>query len=87
MATFGCTLTRRGEIRYHLPYAAPDRIVCIERDTTWASAMDNQPIDVAVLQFGPWEVADHRMGRKDVWRAPGDKIYDTYLGDEVTTAT
>ncbi len=44
-------------------------------------------LEFAVVQTGPWDVADRRLEGDDTWRSPGDPIYDEFLESELTTAT
>ncbi|MDD9371593.1 MAG: acyltransferase family protein, partial [Acidimicrobiales bacterium] len=43
-------------------------------------------LEFAVVQTGPWDVADRRLEGDDQWRAPGDPVYDDYLYSEIATA-
>ncbi len=83
----GCGVGRGGE-RRAFPgddSSAPDG--CDDWETTWAAAIDEGSPDLAVVQVGPWEVADRRLPGDDEWRAPGDPTYDRYLLEEMVTAT
>jgi hypothetical protein len=44
-------------------------------------------LDFAVIQTGPWDVADRRLDGDDTWRTLGDPVLDDYLYDEISTAT
>lgn len=43
-------------------------------------------LEMAVVQTGPWDVADRRLEGEDVWRHPGDPVYDDYLYRELSLA-
>jgi peptidoglycan/LPS O-acetylase OafA/YrhL len=44
-------------------------------------------LEFAVIQTGPWDVADRRFDGDDTWREPGDPVYDDYLASELALAT
>lgn len=44
-------------------------------------------LEFAVVQTGPWDIADRRLEGDDTWRAPGDPVFDDFLESELTTAT
>ncbi len=44
-------------------------------------------LEFAIVQTGPWDVADRRLDHDDEWRAPGDPVYDEYLYSEFAAAT
>ncbi|MCU1345886.1 MAG: oatA 5, partial [Acidimicrobiia bacterium] len=40
-------------------------------------------LQVAIVQVGPWDVADRRLPGDRAWRHPGDPVYDRYLLGEM----
>ena len=86
----GCGVTRGGERRSRgVPTAAPAG--CDdwpEAIPATVSGLREQfgRLEFAVVQTGPWDVADRRLEGDDQWRAPGDPVYDDYLYSEIATA-
>jgi peptidoglycan/LPS O-acetylase OafA/YrhL len=86
----GCGITRGGE-RMSLgePVRAPagcdDWAQEIPTDVAETRAEFGR-LEFAIVQIGPWDVADRRLEGDDQWRAPGDPVYDRYLHDEIATA-
>ncbi len=52
----------------------------------WPEALAAHRPEVAVLQVGPWEVADFRLDRDAVWTRIGDADYEWLLRAELRTA-
>ncbi len=84
-AWLGCGIGRGGERRSGKDIGPiPDQ--CNHWERTWGQKIrDNQP-NIAIVQIGPWEVADRKLENDDTWRAPGDPVYDAYLTQEMTLA-
>jgi hypothetical protein len=87
----GCSIMRGGERRY-----AGDVGANAQHCDEWAelipSAADTVRdtygrADVALLGTGPWDLADRRLPGEDVWRSPGDPLYDAFLRGELEEAT
>ncbi len=49
--------------------------------------LDQGQPDLAVVQVGPWEVADRKLPGESIWRTPGDPVYDDYLRNEMLAST
>jgi peptidoglycan/LPS O-acetylase OafA/YrhL len=87
----GCSVTRGGERRSRDEVAtSPD--TCDEWPERIPAEIERLReryghFDVALIQTGPWDVADRRLEGEDVWRAPGDPVYDQYLYDEFSEVT
>jgi hypothetical protein len=83
----GCGLTRGGSWRVEgQVYPTRDSRDCPpDWATAWPEEISAADVDVAVLQFGPADVADRRLAGESVWRAPGDRRYDAYLRSELST--
>ena len=81
-AVLGCPLLYVGEIRYPgldgILTTAPTRDEC-DFIGRWRAFLDTHIVDLAVIQFGPLDVADHRLPRDDTWRHVGDADYDRFL--------
>ncbi len=84
-AWLGCGIGRGGERRSGKEIGPiPDQ--CNHWERTWGQKVkDNQP-NIAIVQIGPWEVADRKLEGDNTWRAPGDPVYDAYLTQEMTLA-
>ena len=87
----GCGLTRGGE-----RVAAGDVSQTPPGCDAWAETLPTAiasyearygHLDYAIVQTGPWDVADRRLPGDDTWRAPGDPIYDDYLRSELSELT
>jgi peptidoglycan/LPS O-acetylase OafA/YrhL len=89
-ADLGCGIGRGGEVRY-LGNAGELKEQCQQWATTLpeiiAQARDRYDrVDFAVVQTGPWDVADRKLEGEDEWRHIGDPVYDDYLRDELDAA-
>ena len=79
----GCGIGLDGERRYG-PFPAeeiPER--CRALRQRYATIVAETRADVALVQAGPFDVADRRLPGDDTWRAPGDPVYDAYLKEQV----
>lgn len=74
----GCGIITEGDVRYGEGLDDLDR--CDERDERYREAA--RRLDLAYMQFGPWDVADHRLPGDDQWRSMGDPIYDAAVEEE-----
>ena len=87
----GCGVTRGGERRSKgRSTVAPEG--CDDWPETIPSTVSSireqfGRLEFAIVQTGPWDVADRRLEGDDEWRAPGDPVYDDYLYRELAAAT
>jgi peptidoglycan/LPS O-acetylase OafA/YrhL len=82
----GCGIGRGGELRTSPYDTVATTAECDAWADRWAQArVEGQP-DMAVVQVGPWDVADRRLPGDDTWRAPGDAVYDDFLRSEMVEA-
>jgi peptidoglycan/LPS O-acetylase OafA/YrhL len=89
-ADVGCGIGRGGEVRY-LGQARELKEQCQQWATTIpeviAQARERYgQVDFAVVQTGPWDVADRKLEGDDQWRHIGDPVYDDYLRGELDAA-
>jgi hypothetical protein len=89
-ADLGCGVGRGGEVRY-LGNPGELQESCQQWATTLpriiAESRDRYArVDFAVVQTGPWDVADRRLEGDDEWRHIGDPVYDEYLRSELDAA-
>jgi hypothetical protein len=78
----GCGLMREGAYRFRgLVINRPRH--CQDRDKSWADNVELFHPDIAVVFFGPWEVADRKLPGEVTPRAPGDPILDAYIREEM----
>jgi peptidoglycan/LPS O-acetylase OafA/YrhL len=89
-AGVGCGIGRGGMVRY-----AGDQGQLDDECEGWAGKLPSEVarardryghIEFAVVQTGPWDVADRRLDGEDQWRQIGDPVYDEYLRREFETA-
>ena len=89
-AMLGCPLVARGEIEYvDLTGTTLERQpVKDECDwaTTWPAFLAGHRLDLAVVQFGPFDVVDHRLPGDDAWRHVGDPRYDAAVRSAIRHA-
>jgi peptidoglycan/LPS O-acetylase OafA/YrhL len=89
-ADVGCGIGRGGEVEYQ------GRVQPLEPNCQrWADRVVEElgkardrygRVDFAVVQTGPWDVADRRLEGDDRWRSIGDPTYDAYLRSELEAA-
>jgi peptidoglycan/LPS O-acetylase OafA/YrhL len=86
----GCGVSRGGERR-----SRGRSTVAPEGCDDWAETVPGQVaslrekfgrLEFAIVQTGPWDVADRILPGDDTWREPGDPVYDGYLDRELSTA-
>jgi len=82
----GCGITRGGLVRFE-DTVRPARADCGDWAQTWPAAIDAARPQIAVIEVGPFDVADRMLAGDSQWRAPGDPIYDAYLKSEMLQAT
>ncbi|MEM9519527.1 MAG: acyltransferase family protein [Actinomycetota bacterium] len=80
-ATVGCPLGRGGERDFDRGITAPGP----ECDWTdaWPSIIERQGIEIAILQVGPWEVAEYRATPSAQWTRIGEPEHEAYLEAEL----
>lgn len=81
----GCGITRGGQVRFE-GTIRPARSDCGDWAQTWPAALTAARPDVAVVEVGPFDVADRLLAGGSQWQAPGDPIYDSYLKSEMLQA-
>jgi peptidoglycan/LPS O-acetylase OafA/YrhL len=85
-SNLGCGIGRGGQ-RRTTPFDAHRTDPECDRWTiTWTEALDNGQPDLAVIQIGPWEVAERKLPGDDTWRTIGDPVYDDFLRNEMLDA-
>jgi peptidoglycan/LPS O-acetylase OafA/YrhL len=88
----GCGLTRGGDRRY-LGETGPANVGCQDDwDTVLRDAVERRReryghVDFAFIQTGPWDVTDRKLPGDDIWRHPGDPVFDRFLRDELSDVT
>jgi hypothetical protein len=83
---FGCGTALDGE-RRNGPDAEVNPISCNDWADTWPAAARVAQADMAVIELGAWEVTDLKLPGDDVWRAPGDPVFDQRLHDDMLAMT
>jgi hypothetical protein len=87
----GCSIMRGGERRYAGDVGASEPHCDEWADLIPAATATVRDTygraDLALLGTGPWDLADRRLPGEDVWRSPGDPVYDAYLRGELEAAT
>lgn len=79
----GCGLVQAGLVRYggEISPASED---CGDRDQAWGGVLGASRPAAVVVQFGPFDVADHLLPGDSTWRGPGDPVYDKQLFTAMT---
>jgi hypothetical protein len=89
-ASVGCGIGRGGSVAY-----AGGQGELEDGCEQWADRMRAEitrvrdrygHVDFAVVQTGPWDVADRRLEGDEEWRHIGDPVYDRYLEQELEAA-
>jgi peptidoglycan/LPS O-acetylase OafA/YrhL len=85
-ARIGCGLTRGGERRHHgiEQWVPPE---CGTWATEWPAVLRAAQPDIVLVADGFWDATDRRLLGDDVWRKPGDPVYDDFLRKELGAAT
>lgn len=87
----GCAIGTGGEVLYQ---GSPQPMV--EECANWKEMMIEKAdeaediyghVEFALIQAGPWDVADRRLEGDTEWRHMGDPVYDSYLRQEMEDAT
>ncbi len=81
----GCGLPHGGP-RRHGDSVEETTQECETRTLGWAALSRRLAVDIAVVQFGPWEIVEHQLPGDDRWRSPGDPVFDQWLRREITAA-
>lgn len=81
----GCSISRGGEVRFQ-GGEGPTKAECDEWAQSWDSTLTASPVDIAIVQEGPWEVADRRLPGDTTWRGLGDPVLDDYVRQELLAA-
>lgn len=81
----GCSLGRGGSIDA-TGTARPVLDGCDDWPRRWRARAAELDLDGALLQIGPWDVADRRLPGDDEWRHIGDPVYDAFLKSEMHEA-
>lgn len=81
----GCSVVRTPERRI-ADEVVRDDVTCEDWPNVWQGVLDDARPDVAVVQTGSWDVADRRVPGDDLWRGPGDPVYDAYAQSELLAA-
>jgi hypothetical protein len=79
----GCGVGRGGDRRDWKGNVVPLPGECNRWETYFRQAIDNDQPNIAVVQYGPWEVADRRLEGSSTWTSVGNADYDHYLFDEM----
>jgi lysophospholipase L1-like esterase len=78
---YGCGFGRGGRIDYQ---GSVDDVPaqCDAWPEQFAQAIDDFKPHVVVVLVGPFDVTDRQLAGDDVWRAPGDPVYDEFIRSE-----
>lgn len=82
----GCGLPRGGP-RRHADSVEETTEACETRTEGWAALSQRLAVDIALVQFGPWEIIEHRLPGDEAWRSPGDPRFDQWLRTEIIAAS
>jgi hypothetical protein len=86
VARLGCGIGRGGERLDEKQQVQKIPDVCNRWELEFRQSIENEQPTVAVVQIGPWEVANRRLEGSDKWTGPGDPAYDKYMSDEMLRA-
>ena len=81
----GCSVIRTEQRRVAGKVETSDRS-CNNWAVIWKEKLEQNQPTVAVVQTGPWDIADRKLPGEDRWRSPGDPVFDDFLLDEMTAA-
>ena len=82
----GCSVIRTDQRRTQGIGIEESDKTCNDWERVWKEKIDASHPDIAMVQVGQWEIVDRKLPGEDVWRSPGDPLYDDYLFSEMTTA-
>lgn len=84
-AGLGCSVIRTDERRIE---GVVDRSKenCLDWERIWGEKIAQGKPDVAVVQIGPWDIADRKLPDVDGWRSPGDPHFDEFALSEMEKA-
>ena len=78
-AQLGCPLVTAGQVELPGLDGALERQPVpagCDWSTLWPAFLADRRVDLVVVQFGPFDVADHLLPGDDIWRRVGDPRYD-----------
>jgi peptidoglycan/LPS O-acetylase OafA/YrhL len=81
----GCSVARGGDRRFQ-GGEGPTNAQCDTWEVRWPQELAQNPVDIAIVQEGPWEVADRKIPGDDRWRHLGDPTLDSYVRNEMLAA-
>lgn len=81
----GCGLVRRGTIDA-TGTPTPVRPECADWPERWRARAAELRLDAAVIQVGPWDVADRRLPGERTWHHIGEPDFDEVVRAEVREA-
>jgi peptidoglycan/LPS O-acetylase OafA/YrhL len=81
----GCSVIRTPERRV-AGVVGPSDQNCNNWENVWAEKIARGNPMLAVVQVGPWDIADRQVPGDDQWRGPGDPIFDDFALSEMTAA-
>jgi peptidoglycan/LPS O-acetylase OafA/YrhL len=81
----GCSVIRTQERRIE---GVVDRTKenCLDWERIWGEKIAQGRPDVAVVQVGPWDIADRKVPGGGGWRSPGDPRFDEFALSEMEKA-
>jgi peptidoglycan/LPS O-acetylase OafA/YrhL/lysophospholipase L1-like esterase len=80
-ASIGCGIGRGGQRMNKTKVEdVPDE--CERWAEEMPAVLERDRPDAVVVTTAIWDLTDRRLPGDDVWRAPGDPVYDAYLRDE-----
>ncbi|WP_334140981.1 acyltransferase family protein [Rhabdothermincola sp.] len=84
-AGLGCSVIRTDERRIEgvVDRSKPN---CLDWEHLWGEKITRGRPDVAVVQIGPWDIADRKVPGADGWRSPGDPRFDEFALSEMVHA-
>jgi peptidoglycan/LPS O-acetylase OafA/YrhL len=82
----GCSVMRTELRRYPGRAGEPALRDCNDWERIWKGYVDEGQPDLALVQVGPWEILDRQLPGEQLWRSPGDPVFDDFLLSEMTTA-
>jgi hypothetical protein len=82
VTTLGCGIEPPGARRVYPSQVVTDMSdTCSQALARWPSAVADSGASVAVIQVGPWDVADHQLSGTEEWQHVGEPAYDRILVD------
>jgi peptidoglycan/LPS O-acetylase OafA/YrhL len=81
----GCSVIRTPERRTGTVVEQSDD-TCNDWERVWQEKIDSSAPNLAMVQVGPWEIADRKLPGDNAWRGPGDPKFDEFLFSEMLAA-